>query len=126
MDLTKQRQALLDLKRQYSELDAATELRDRSESAAEDSPVDSDIPTHNADAATVTFERTRDDAFKTEYHEILGKIGKALAKIDDGTYGVCEVCGKRIPDGRLEAEPYAVLCIDDQEQAESFGSYHEG
>ena len=37
----------------------------------------------------------------------------ALGRIDDGTYGKCAVCGRQIPDERLEAVPWATLCIDD-------------
>ena len=38
---------------------------------------------------------------------------RALAKLDDGTYGVCDACGKPIPAGRLEVHPWAVLCVED-------------
>lgn len=40
-------------------------------------------------------------------------IVRALAKLDDGSYGRCDVCGEPIPEGRLEALPWAVLCIKD-------------
>ncbi|MGI8523860.1 MAG: TraR/DksA family transcriptional regulator [Nocardioides sp.] len=40
-------------------------------------------------------------------------VVRALAKLDDDSYGVCDVCGKPIGEGRLEALPWAVLCIDD-------------
>ena len=43
---------------------------------------------------------------------MLAAIDKALAKIEDGTYGTCERCGKPIGAERLEALPYAELCID--------------
>jgi DnaK suppressor protein len=38
---------------------------------------------------------------------------RAMEKLDDGTYGLCDVCGKEIPVGRLEALPWAVLCVED-------------
>ena len=38
---------------------------------------------------------------------------RALEKLDDGTYGACDVCGEPIPEGRLEALPWAVLCVED-------------
>ena len=38
---------------------------------------------------------------------------RAMEKLDDGTYGLCDVCGKEIPAGRLEALPWAVLCVED-------------
>ncbi|MCW2759663.1 MAG: C4-type zinc finger protein DksA/TraR family [Nocardioidaceae bacterium] len=38
---------------------------------------------------------------------------RALAKLDEGTYGRCDVCGDPIPEGRLEVLPWAVLCVKD-------------
>jgi DnaK suppressor protein len=38
---------------------------------------------------------------------------RALEKLDDGTYGTCDVCGRPIAVGRLEALPWAVLCVED-------------
>ena len=38
---------------------------------------------------------------------------RAFEKLNDGTYGCCDVCGKAIPEGRLEALPWAVLCVED-------------
>ncbi len=40
-------------------------------------------------------------------------VVRALAKLDESTYGVCDVCGKPIGDGRLEALPWATLCVED-------------
>jgi len=40
-------------------------------------------------------------------------VARALEKLDEGTYGSCDVCGKPIPEGRLEALPWAVLCVTD-------------
>ena len=40
-------------------------------------------------------------------------VERALAKLEDGTYGACDICGKPIGEGRLEALPWAVLCVDD-------------
>lgn len=38
---------------------------------------------------------------------------RALEKLDEGTYGTCDVCGRPIAEGRLEALPWAVLCVED-------------
>ena len=38
---------------------------------------------------------------------------RALVKLDDGTYGVCDICGEQIPPARLDALPWAVLCVQD-------------
>jgi DnaK suppressor protein len=40
-------------------------------------------------------------------------VVRALEKIDEGSYGTCDVCGREIPEGRLEALPWAVLCVQD-------------
>jgi DnaK suppressor protein len=40
-------------------------------------------------------------------------VRRALVKLDDGTYGSCDVCGRPIPAGRLEALPWATLCVED-------------
>ena len=40
-------------------------------------------------------------------------VVRALAKLDESTYGVCDACGKPIGEGRLEALPWATLCVED-------------
>ncbi len=66
-----------------------------------------------ADAGTATFERERDLSLENNVRDLLGKIEKALSRMDEGTYGVCERCGKPIEKARLKALPYATLCIAD-------------
>lgn len=39
------------------------------------------------------------------------EVARALAKLDEGTYGVCDACGGPIPEGRLEIHPWAVRCV---------------
>ena len=73
---------------------------------------------HPADAATETFERTKDYALDENFQDLLEKISEALRKIDDGTYGICDRCEKTINPDRLRAIPYATLCIDCQETME--------
>ena len=70
-----------------------------------------------ADAGTATFERERDLSLENNVHDLLGKIEKALSRMDEGTYGVCERCGKPIEKARLKALPYANLCIADAQAA---------
>ena len=50
--------------------------------------------------------------------EELEQIEAALARIEQGTYGICEKCGKEIPKSRLDAVPWATLCVQDQEIAD--------
>jgi len=70
-----------------------------------------------ADAGTATFERERDLSLENNVRDLLGKIEKALTRMDEGTYGTCERCGKTIEKARLRALPYANLCIADAQAA---------
>lgn len=65
-----------------------------------------------ADSGQVTAERGEVDALVGSLRETLADIDNALVKIDAGTYGVCEQCGKPIGADRLEAMPVARLCIE--------------
>jgi DnaK suppressor protein len=68
---------------------------------------------HLADTATETYEREMDEGLEEDAREQLHQVDKALARIESGEYGRCEVCGKEIPVERLEAVPWTTLCIDD-------------
>jgi DnaK suppressor protein len=54
----------------------------------------------------------------TREHEMLYKIDEALRMIEEGTYGKCEICGQAIPESRLQAVPFAKLCVPCQEKDE--------
>lgn len=73
---------------------------------------------HMGDMASVTFDRELDQGLEEGAQQTLEQIERALARIDDGTYGTCERCGKQIPEERLRARPWATLCIDDQRLAD--------
>jgi len=62
---------------------------------------------HPADVATETADRSRDLGFLEQYERDLADVGDALRRLEDGTYGRCQVCGRPIPDERLEADPTA-------------------
>jgi RNA polymerase-binding protein DksA len=70
-----------------------------------------------ADSGTATFERERDESLTDNARDLLRKIEKALTRMDEGTYGLCERCGKPIEKARLKALPYATLCIKDAQAA---------
>lgn len=76
---------------------------------------------HLADSATETYLREIDEGLEENAGHLLGEIEAALARIDDGTYGLCAVCGRPIARERLEAVPYATLCIDDKRAQENRG-----
>ncbi len=73
---------------------------------------------HIADSATETYMRELDEGLEENAGHVLVEIEAALARIDDGTYGVCAACGGPIGEERLEAVPYATLCIDDKRAIE--------
>ena len=65
-----------------------------------------------ADVAGDTFEREKGLATESSVQAMLTQVEEALARMDDGTYGICENCGRPIHPARLRAIPYAKLCID--------------
>lgn len=65
-----------------------------------------------ADSSQVTAERGEAEALASKLKETLVEVEHALSKLDDGTFGVCEDCGKPINPARLEAKPAARYCID--------------
>ncbi len=71
-----------------------------------------------ADTASLTFERELGTGLEEGAEHTLAQINHALARLDDGTYGVCERCGGAIGLERLLARPAATLCIDDQRMAD--------
>jgi DnaK suppressor protein len=74
--------------------------------------------THIADDATEVLENAKNHALRRNLQRLLGQVNDALAKFDRGTYGLCEDCGGKIDRARLEALPYATLCIQCQQQRE--------
>lgn len=74
---------------------------------------------HPADAASDTFEREKDSAILTTLKGRGQEIDAALQRLDDGTYGKCEACGKEIGGDRLELFPFARFCIEHQAEQEA-------
>ncbi|HZU12599.1 MAG TPA: TraR/DksA C4-type zinc finger protein [Chloroflexota bacterium] len=70
------------------------------------------IDQHPADAASELFEREKNMTVQATLEQSLQDVNSALHKIEDGTYGVCESCGKPIPEKRLRAMPEALHCIE--------------
>ncbi|WP_342774233.1 TraR/DksA C4-type zinc finger protein [Lysinibacillus antri] len=72
----------------------------------------STVDNHPADLGTELYEREKDMALKVHDEDELAKVNAALEKMDNGTYGVCEVCHEDIPYERLEALPFTAFCIE--------------
>jgi DnaK suppressor protein len=66
---------------------------------------------HDPEGATIAFERSQVSTLVRQAQRHLKEIEAALARVDDGSYGMCEGCGNPIPEGRLEARPVARTCI---------------
>ena len=71
-----------------------------------------------ADVGSTTLERDHELQLANNARNMLNQIERALSRIDDGTYGVCESCGKAIGKGRLQAFPRATLCVSCKEREE--------
>ena len=70
------------------------------------------------DAGSQTFEVQKDFALERNARTLLDGVETALAKLEKGTYGLCERCGKPIPEERLEAIPQATLCVPCKSEVE--------
>jgi DnaK suppressor protein len=105
-----QRKLLLEERETYTR--QATTLRAEAEQlAAEREPGDVQFDEESGEGDTMNVERERDLALSAQAMAAVDEIDRALAKIDAGTYGVCEKCGEPIPKERLKALPYAALCV---------------
>jgi DnaK suppressor protein len=102
-----------DLEAQYKELEESSFATNQSELTGE-----MGFDEEYADAGTATFERERDLSLVNNLRDLMERIDKALGKIEDGTYGLCDRCGKPIEKPRLKALPYANLCIKDKQAEE--------
>ena len=74
--------------------------------------------THQADDGTEAFEQAKGLTLRQSSERLLQQVESALARFEDGTYGLCCDCGRPIDPARLEALPYAELCLDCQSKQE--------
>ena len=109
--LANQRAALFRERATY--LEQAASLKAEAEALVEEmEPGDIQFDDESGEGGTVTVDRERDLALSAQALGAVEEIDHALSKLDNGTYGVCENCGRTIVKARLEALPYARLCID--------------
>ena len=108
--LVEQRAELVSERASYVE--AAESLLQEAEMLAEDmEPGDIQFDEESGEGDTLNVERERDLALSAQARAAVDEIDRALAKMDVGTYGICERCGNPIPKARLKALPYASLCV---------------
>nr|WP_202818191.1 TraR/DksA C4-type zinc finger protein [Actinopolymorpha cephalotaxi] len=88
--------------------DIADLLRDSGDGAGDD----------EADTGSKTFEREHEISLANNTRDMLAQTRRALVRIDDGSYGVCEGCGQPIGKARLLAFPRATLCVSCKQKEE--------
>jgi RNA polymerase-binding transcription factor len=115
MDLAHARQRLLEERAHRQSL--AQRLRQEESDAVESSEL-SKVDQHPAELGTETFERELELTTIIIVEAELKDIDDALRKLEQGTYGTCEACGKPIDPERLEAKPWARFCVTDQARIE--------
>jgi DnaK suppressor protein len=105
------------LETEISEL--RTEItRAESEIAARLTDAVGDAGDDQADAGAKTYQREHDLALTHNARELLAQNERALARMADGTYGICESCGDPIGKARLQAFPRATLCVQCKQREE--------
>lgn len=73
---------------------------------------------HPADLGTETYYREADQALRESVQAELDEVDAALRRVEEGTYGRCEACGRPIGEERLAAVPAARFCVEDEQRAE--------
>ncbi len=81
--------------------------RSLSESISETAVYDN----HPADIGTETFEREKDFGLREDQMTTMDMVEDALRRLEDGSYGICQRCGRPIPEARLEAVPWTGHCV---------------
>ena len=108
--LVEQRALLMQERDSYTK--QAEELKAEADSLAlEHEPGDVQFDEEGGEGGTSNVDRELDLVLSAQARGAVLEIDRALAKIDTGTYGVCEQCGQPIPHARLKALPYAALCV---------------
>lgn len=76
----------------------------------------SNVPMHLADAGSTMYTQELSATLLEHEEHVMSEIAGAIERIEQGTFGVCENCGVRIAEGRLEVVPYTRYCIQCAEQ----------
>lgn len=111
-DIDKFRKRLIELRSQFSQLvqhvNEDVKMPEESRGYSQ----------HQADEGTDDFYRNVSLQVSDEEYKVLRQIDRALEKIDEDTYGICDISGEEIPLPRLEAIPYATMTVKAQEMLE--------
>ncbi|HUD01148.1 MAG TPA: TraR/DksA family transcriptional regulator [Rhabdochlamydiaceae bacterium] len=111
-DIERFKKRLLDMRAQYTNLvrNVSEEVKSTDESKG--------YSQHQADEGTDDFDRSVSLQVSGEEFKILKQIDRALEKIDENTYGICDITNEEISLPRLEAIPYATMTVKAQEMLE--------
>jgi DnaK suppressor protein len=93
-------------------------LRNENDGSLEDEVDESSLDNHLAETASATYDREMGYSLEENETRLLAAVDAALSRIDDGTFGRCERCGNPIEPERLEAIPWATLCLEDKRRDE--------
>jgi len=108
-----QKQRLLERKAELEGMVRHTENVERERSEEE-----GDTQFDSGDQGQYLFEREVDATLEQQFGRELEAVERALEKVEEGTYGVSDESGERIPQGRLEAMPQAVYTVEEQQRRE--------
>lgn len=98
----------------------ATKIEDEAARKGKDEAATLDISSF-ADLGSDNYEQEFDLGMRENQGETLREIDEALERIDNGTFGVCQNCGKPISKGRLAAKPHARFCVPCKSELEKTG-----
>ena len=97
--------------------------REQDEGSSETGGELSSVDQHPGDSGTETFEMEKNVSLLEQVDDELQEIEAAAQRLERGTYGTCQACGKPIGDARLEAMPATRFCVEDQAKAERQAGY---
>jgi RNA polymerase-binding transcription factor DksA len=97
--------------------------REQEEGSSATSGELSSFDQHPGDSGTETFEMEKNVSLLEQVEDELQEVEAAFQRLDRGTYGTCQACGRPIGEERLEAMPATRFCIDDQAKAERDAGY---
>lgn len=93
-------------------LEEMRSLLDEAEKTVSEMTADTTNFPDPTDRATQESDRTFELRIRDRERKLLNKIREALERLDNGTFGVCEMCGEEIGEARLKVRPVTTLCID--------------
>ena len=97
--------------------------REQEEATSETAGELSSFDQHPGDSGTETFEMEKNVSLLEQVDDELLEVEAAVQRLERGTYGTCQACGRPIGDERLEAMPATRFCVEDQAKAERQGGF---